>query len=94
MNQSSLQNFAERVLAKGRIGKRMVQDLQRDLLAGWDREPGNEAEILIGLDRQAGTAHASWSAYFIGDFDRLSLCGAHVRRGRSMRKRPSGSQRR
>jgi hypothetical protein len=64
MNQSSLQVFADRVLAKGRMGKRDVQDLQRNCLADGVTSRG-EAEILIRLDRQAGSVHASWSAYFI-----------------------------
>jgi len=65
MNQSSLQNFAERLLAKGRIGKRDVQVLQRDLLPD-GIVTRSDAEVLIGLDRQAGSPHASWSAYIIG----------------------------
>lgn len=65
MNQSSLQNCAERILAKGRIGKHDVQGLQRDVLADGVVTRA-DAEILIGLDRKTGSAHASWSAYFIG----------------------------
>jgi len=65
MNTSSLQNFADRVLAKGRIGKQDVQVLQRDLVAD-GIATRRDAEILIDLDRRAGSFHASWSAYFIG----------------------------
>lgn len=64
MNQSSLQVFTDRVLSKGRIGKRDVQDLQRNSLVDGVTTRA-EAEILIRLDRQAGSVHASWSAFFI-----------------------------
>jgi hypothetical protein len=75
MNQSSLQDFSVRVLAGGRIGKRDVQILQRDLLADGvsSRE---EAEILIRLDREAGSVHASWSAWFIGTLTDFVVWGA------------------
>jgi hypothetical protein len=74
MNKS-LQVFAERVLAKGRIAKRDVQDLQRNCLADglMSRE---EAEILIRLDREAGTLHASWSAYFIATLTDFVVWGS------------------
>jgi hypothetical protein len=75
MNQTSLQDFSVRVLAGGRIGKRDVQVLQRDLLADGvsSRE---EAEILIRLDREAGSVHASWSAWFIGALTDFAVWGA------------------
>jgi hypothetical protein len=75
MNQSSLQDFSVRVLAGGRIGKRDVQILQRDLLVDGvsSRE---EAEILIRLDREAGSVHASWSAWFIGTLTDFVVWGA------------------
>src|SRR3954447_25467510 len=57
MNTSSLQNFADRVLAKGRIGKQDVQVLQRDLVAD-GIATRRDAEILIDLDRRAGSFHA------------------------------------
>ncbi len=75
MNHSSLQNFAERVLAKGRIGKRDVQDLQRDVLADGLMSRA-EAEILIALDRKAATVHASWSACFIATLTDFVVWGS------------------
>jgi hypothetical protein len=75
MNQSSLQVFAERLLAKGRIGKRDVQDLQRGCLADgvMTRE---DAEILIRLEREAGSVHASWPAYFIASLTDFVVWGS------------------
>jgi hypothetical protein len=80
MNRSSLQNFADRILAKGRIGKHDVQELQRELLVDGVMTR-LEAETLIGLDRKAGSAHASWSAYFIGALTDFVVWGS----------RPTGS---
>ena len=75
MNQSSLQVFAERVLAKSRIGKRDVQDLQRNCLAD-GVITRDEAETLIRLDREAGSVHASWPAFFIASLTDYVVWGS------------------
>ncbi len=75
MNQSSLQVFAERVLAKGRIGKRDVQDLQRYCLAD-GVTTRDEAEILIRLDREVGSVHASWPTCFIASLTDFVVWGS------------------
>jgi hypothetical protein len=75
MNQTSLQDFSVRVLAKGRVGKNDVQILQRDILAD-GVSTRDEAEILIRLDREAASVHASWSAWFIGTLTDFVVWGA------------------
>ena len=64
MTNASLDEFAERMIEKGRIGKYDVQDLQREILPDGVMTRA-EADILITLDRDAESVHFSWSAFFI-----------------------------
>ena len=62
--RGSLASFAEEVLKKGRIGKYDVRSLRRDILMDGITSRA-EAEFLIELDREVGSVHFSWSAFFI-----------------------------
>lgn len=64
MTDVSLDEFSKRVLSKGRIGKYDVQSLQREILKDGITTRA-EADLLIGLDREADSVHFSWSAFFI-----------------------------
>jgi hypothetical protein len=75
MINSSLQEYAERILKAKRISKHDVQHLRRDRLADglMSRE---EAEILIGLDRNAETVHATWPSFFIEALTEFAVWGS------------------
>ena len=64
MTDVSLDEFSKRVMSKGRIGKYDVQSLQREMLKDGITTRA-EADLLIGLDREADSVHFSWSAFFI-----------------------------
>jgi len=75
MNNNSLQEFAHRIRQTKRIGKQDVQHLQRHILPDgvMSRE---EAELLIALDTEAGTVHASWPIYLVGAITDFAVWGS------------------
>jgi len=72
MSKTSLEEFAEAILEKGRIGKYDVQALQQEVLSQGVTSRA-EADLLIALDRQVGSVHFSWSAFFISSLTEFSV---------------------
>lgn len=72
MTNVSLEDFADRVLTKNRIGKYDVQILQRDILKDGVTSR-DEADRLIALDRQVASVHFSWSAFFIAALSEFAV---------------------
>jgi len=75
MINSSLREFANRVVAKQHIGKNDVRVLERDLLPDgaftWD-----QAELLLRLDRSVKTVHPCWTAYLLRTIVDFAVWGA------------------
>jgi hypothetical protein len=63
MKHRSIEEFAEKVREKGRIGKYDVQTLRQTLKDGVASRA--EADLLIALDREVDSVHFSWPAFFI-----------------------------
>jgi hypothetical protein len=72
MSKTSLEEFAEGILEKGRIGKYDVQALQQEVLAEGVTSRA-VADLLIALDRQVGSVHFSWSAFFISSLTEFAV---------------------
>ena len=64
MNTYALQNFADYILANGRIGLADVRRLQRDLLPAGIASR-DEAELLIALDRATGCTDPAWADWLV-----------------------------
>ncbi|MDQ4135143.1 MAG: hypothetical protein M3158_03065 [Pseudomonadota bacterium] len=63
MTDISLEELADRIRKKGRIGKYDVEAMRLEILKDGLGSRA-EAELLIVLDRTVASVHFSWSAYF------------------------------